>query len=222
MRKEINYTVNRTIDSIQVSDNIFIYKDEIVINNEKILKKQEGFATKEDLENVDTNEPISNNLIEWNLYKFGFMELWRSNLRHENFKILNKYIINNPYSYVKINGIENLELLRYIYRSEHFYNIHNEKQPQAMFFDYTTANVSNEIYDLERSYEILRNRKDIKLFGGIKKIHYCNITEEKDMYLEFIWMPTNEDFIKVDNMKSLFNEEIVLNEILKLPKKGEN
>lgn len=78
----------------------------------------------------------------------------------------------------------------------------------AMYFSYMDGGIDNGHYHLDRALEILKQRNDIKFLNGRNyleleskaiRIPSYNAERYRNEYLQFIWMPSREDYVKMWN-----------------------
>ena len=88
--------------------------------------------------------------------------------------------------------------MRFDYSNHSIFDLNDNKLPRAQHFDYITAKIHDGCYDLKLILEMLEKRNDIQfLKNGITPIPYYNRDSQHQNYLEFIWIPSDEDFEKV-------------------------
>lgn len=97
----------------------------------------------------------------------------------------------------------------------------------GMYFDYING-INNEKYNIEKALHILQSRNDIIIlkdkYAGlvIQSIPYYNATETCSHFIEFIWTPSDEDWINY--WKNIYplgwykRENYVLNTFFGIPK----
>lgn len=196
MKKEILYTIKREIEYLPVINNFYVFKEKITIgNNEPVIK--EGITTNV-VNDIKQEEAIP--ISEYRLYNKEILDFARKNLfsRQETLKKFEEYQVKNPFTYFSNNELKDVKLLHLHYYDYSIRDINNKKLPTAIYFDYIQAGMHNGIYDLKEVLEILKQRNDIKfLKEGIISIPYYNSDDYHSKYLEFIWIPSDEDFDKV-------------------------
>jgi hypothetical protein len=71
--------------------------------------------------------------------------------------------------------------------------------PVALYYDYISARMHNMNYKLDDVLEYLKTRDDIRFPDEAKvlDVPFYNCDENHNKYLEFFWMPTREDYIKM-------------------------
>lgn len=214
---EINYNIKRVIETIELENELVAYKETTFIND-KAQGITEGITNKEDLK-IELNLPIKNSRFQ--LYKSEILEFCRKNLYWNILENLNKFSISNPYTYLSENKNAKYILLDFDTCSHLIYDINRNLIPSAIYFDYCTAHIDNEHYDLEESLKILKTRTDIKfLKEGIQKIPYYNQDEDRTECLEFIWMPSDEDYKKINNVLTALNRyNVIAKDIFRLIEK---
>lgn len=143
---EINYMVKRKIDYIVLNRDLLAFKESVYIN-EELFKQKEGLVTKENLSNLKENNPIVGS--NYSLYFFEILEFSRNILIFGDKQLIEKFSINNPYSYVLENGTNNVLALFIPYSNHNMCDIHNKRQPKAINFDYIMGGLINNNYDLE-------------------------------------------------------------------------
>lgn len=218
MKKQIMYQVNREINWTPVvkEEGIMAYHEKITIG-EKILSEKEGIAYLDEILNKKEDEPIANLRIKVNinnkahdvpaaLYKSSGREAFRKNLigSTEGIEKIREECIEKPYSYIKENGINHVEIILFYFYNHSAYDLQGNAIPKAFYFDYISAHMHNQHYDLTELYEILSQREDIEFILGkrdkhpIKDIPYYNSEEDRNKCMEFIWTPSDEDFKKIE------------------------
>ena len=117
-----------------------------------------------------------------------------------------KFIINNPYSYIKQTQDTNMDsvvLLNVDLKNQTVKAVNGSCVPMAMYFDSFQHNLTDEYYNIKQVGVILQLRKDIhfQYFDKENKnIYRKEITfennEKKDVVsiVPFIWIPTSTDF----------------------------
>lgn len=221
MKKEISYIIKREIEYLPVINDFYVYKEtETIGNNEPIIREGITINVIDDIKQEESI-PFS----EYQLYQKDILEFARQNLfgdqkTYEKFK---ECCIRNPFTYFKENGLKNVELL-FVREYDHsIRDINNKKLPVAIYFDYIEAHMHNGMYNLKEVLEILKKRNDIKfLQNGIVPVPYYNRDEEQSEYLEFIWIPSNEDFDKIADCKDSWDRyNKIKTEIFGLKEKSE-
>jgi len=188
--KQQTYSLVREISSILISDGLYAYEDKI---NGKIADI--GICDEKEFNrDLDYNE--RRNYSKFTLWKKEVREVHRSNLFGRiDFK---PYLISNPYEYLQDNNLEEVELLRFDYASHSIFDLNDKKLPRAQHFDYIEAQIHDGCYNLKLILELLEKRNDIQfLTKGIVPIPYYNQDDQQQNYIEFIWIPSDEDFKKV-------------------------
>ena len=188
--KQQTYSLVREISSISISDGLYAYKDKI--NGELV---DTGICDEKEFNrDLDYNERRTHSKLS--LWKKEVREIHRANLFGRiDFK---PYLISNPCEYLQDNNMEEVELLRFDYANHSIFDLNDNKLPRAQYFNYIEAKIHDGCYDLNFILEILKKRNDIQfLKNGITPIPYYNRDDYQQNYLEFIWIPSNEDFEKV-------------------------
>jgi hypothetical protein len=218
MKKQIMYQVNREINwtPIMKEEGIMAYHEKLMIG-ERVLSEKEGIAYLDEILNKKSDEPITNLRIEVNinnkshyvpaaLYKSSGREAFRKNLigSTEGIEKIREEIIEKPYSYIKEHGNNHVEIILFYFYNHSAYDLQGNAIPKAIYFDYISANIHNQHYNLTELYEKLSQREDIEFILGkrdkhpIKEIPYYNSEEDRDKCMEFIWIPSDEDFKKIE------------------------
>lgn len=214
MDKLIEYKVKREISKIKISHDISAYKEQIYIDD-KLFKTNEGLANNVILDNLDSNISIDSS--KYRLYKAEILEELRNTLLFHDYKSIDKFEIENPYSYISINGLKDSITLYVNYSNYNIYNLNGEQCPKAFRFDYNSGSVNNENYNLEEFLEVIKKREDILLYKDeIQDIPYYNTDEDCYEHIEFNWIPSNEDFNKVSNMDNYRAHKYIIKEIFKI------
>lgn len=218
MKKEITYQVKREIEWLPVNDelNVVAFQERIYMGG-KLTEEKEGLATLDQIEDRKLDTPIErfrkplaingeNPNLPASLYRKKVREVLRRNLMGstEGLNNIQKELISKPYTYVKANGLEDVELLFFNYGNHAVYDTNGKLLPKAIYFDYISGHVDNYYYDLEEFYKALAKRNDIDFVTErrrekeiIKEIPYYNAEPHRNKCIEFVWFPTPEDFEKI-------------------------
>lgn len=220
MKKEFIIQKKRFLDYVDVlsdREDVVVYTDNL-LEDEVLIRSIQGVALKESVERVEKEDSVSN--VAENRYelflvrKSEFRELLRTTLMG---RIPELPVIEDAYNFIlsngKVNEDSDYEVVQYggrfIHRAK---TMSGEFIPQAVHFDYMYSNggLDNERYDLDEILEVLKDRKDIIWLNGkdrlrkgeillpeVSKIPYYNATEESNKQLDFLWVPSDEDFAKV-------------------------
>ena len=188
--KQQTYSLMREISSILISYGLYAYKDKI--NGELV---DMGICDEKEF-NRDLNYNERRTHSKLSLWKKEVREIHRANLFGRiDFK---PYLISNPCEYLQDNNMEEVELLRFDYASHSIFDINDKKLPRAQHFNYIEARIHDGCYDLKVILKILEKRNDIQFITkGIAPIPYYNQDDQQQNCLEFIWIPSDEDFEKV-------------------------
>lgn len=217
MKKEFNINKKVIIDWTLVKDNIYAYSIEI-IENDIVKNKIEGISTIDLLEKYN---PLEKPLCFLNIkdennkdkdlylcYK-SIEEAVRTTMFSDLLDDMDNYIILNPYSYLKENNRDIVDLYIVSYCDYSLRNINNIEYPKCIHFDYIEARVDDSEYDLYEFLKILKTRNDIKFTklprgeeNLIQRIPYYNSTDDKNFFIDFNWSPNKEDYDKVLKFKN--------------------
>lgn len=216
VKKTIEYTVKREIISIDITDELCAYQ-ELSYIGDTLNGKREGITEKDTLNEVIGNTGIKNS--KYALCSSEILSKLKTTLLFRDYSDIDKFIIETPYSYVSENGLKDVSILHISTYDHNIYDLQGKKQPKAIYFDYISANVTNDRYDLKKGLEILRNRDDISLCTDeIQDIPYYNSEVHRDKFLEFIWKPADEDFEKICDIDNSFvRYEYIITKILGIP-----
>lgn len=224
--KSFNYIVERNISWIHIHDDVYVYKDEKLVDG-VVINSKEGLTHILNLNNIKDADPIEN-MNQYLLCKKEVVDIFQQFPWSEALNIISrdkvtkgKYIIeDNLYEYVKNNGTENLVVIKInCYNDGYNYDVHGNKLPRAYHFDYIEARMSNGFYNLDEILKILKGRDDIRFYKeGIQQIEHYNAERGNDKYIHFVWIPNPEDFDKVKDIKDSYKMyNFIKNEIFKLP-----
>ncbi len=86
-----------------------------------------------------------------------------------------------------------------------FWNIDGTLIPTAIQFDYICARMHDGAYDLVKALVILLARDDVTFYNDEKKIQdipYYNRDDDRDQYLQFWWIPSQEQAEAIHAEKS--------------------
>ena len=168
------------------------------------------------LDNLANDESI--NTSQFKLYNKEVLELSRNTLLFQDYKKIDKLMIEKPYSYVMDNGLEDVVNLNFYSYDNNVYKTDDSKCAKAFHLNYISGHIDNKNYDLEKSLEILKSRDDIHLYSNdIEKVPYYNADDADHKCLDFKWSPTDEDFDKIKDLSSFKAYDYIAKEILKLP-----
>ena len=118
----------------------------------------------------------------------------------------NKYQIEKPYSYTKLNKKQNLDdviLLTFYHKKKLVTMIDGTIIPMAIYFDSFAQNITDEYYDIDKVSTILRLRSDIEFLyfdndeRKVTRQEVSFLNKQKKiitMIVPFIWKPTDMDF----------------------------
>lgn len=122
-------------------------------------------------------------------------------------------------------NIKDLSLLMFDLYTENIYEYGCDiPLPKSVHFDYMSGNVDNGHYVLEEVLKILENRNDViinedKYTFKIREIPYYNISGDKDKYIDFNWIPTDEDwkkYVESEYFNKYNRYDYILDEIIGL------
>ena len=220
MDKTFEYTIKRDIQFKQLQDDFYVFKETKNVGKKKPIIIQ-GVTTQEVIDKCNQYEEIK--LAEYALYDKDILEYSRNNLFGNSYEKFQKYLIKNPYDYFTGDDLTEVVFIKVSYYDHNIYDVDGNKYPKAIYFDYIEAGMHNNNYNLQRTLEILKIRDDIELFTKeVKPIPYYNSSDDQDMYLEFAWHPSNEDFNKIRDISDKWEMyKTINNHIFGLPKKDE-
>lgn len=190
----------------QVKNDICIYQVQLSVDNIP-LKNIVRLCYASELEELCNNTIAFYNMKcrELDNYMF-FKEDIKEAVREDSESIFNeKYVLAMEDILDEKVDTHNVVLGKTDLYKDNFYEYgKNIPIPKSVHFDYINGNVHNGCYNLEEVLKILENRKDItinrdKHTFAIRDIPHYNADYTKDLYIEFTWHPTNEDWIKYVN-----------------------
>jgi len=221
MDKNFEYTIKREIQFKQLQDDFYVFKETKTVGEKNPIIIQ-GVTTQEEINKCNQYEDIKH--AEYALYNQDILEYSRNNLFGNSYEKFQEFQIKNPYDYFAEFGLnDEIILIKVSYYDHNIYSIDGIKYPKAIYFDYIQAAMHNGKYNLNKTLEILKTRGDIELLSeDIKPIPYYNSEVGQDMYLEFIWHPSDEDFEKIRDLNDKWGMyEYIIDQIFGLPKKNE-
>lgn len=220
MEKSFEYNIKREIQFKQLQDDFYVFKEVKTIGKKKPVIIQ-GVTTQEAIDKCNQYEDIK--MAEYALYNKDILEYSRNNLFGKSYEKFKEFHIKNPYDYFIGDDLTEVIFIKVSYYDHNIYDVDRNKYPKAIYFDYIEASMHNGKYNLEKSLEILKKRNDIELITEkITSIPYYNSDDERDMCLEFIWHPSDEDFEKIKNISDKWKMyEIIIDDIFGLVKIGE-
>lgn len=210
--KVMPITAEKKIQWIPFNEELVVYKEQLIFNTE-VFTDIEGIALKEDVLNAHHLNHIKEysveegaNKISYHLFTKDCLEFIRKNplSYKDNAPAMYKMLVDNPFTFVEANGIEDLVLLHVDFGNYRVYDINYNLVPQAIYFSYFGQNIDNYYYDLDEFLSVLKNRNDINIFPDrngkeIKDIDWFNSEDHRSKHIEFIWSPTAEDYAKIQN-----------------------
>lgn len=222
--KVIPFTARKKVQWLPISGEIVAFKEDILFNNE-LFSSKEGIALLSDVENAHhLNEiphfkkEIAGRSSEFVLFKSSFLEFVRKNPLNvnKNAELAFDLLIDNPFTYLQSNNVEDVVILCVDFGNYQVYNVNGDLMPQGIYFGYISQHIDNYHYDLEVLLAAIKDRSDIEIIkappsvihgeGFIKRIPSYNSEEGKNLWIEFIWSPSDEDFEKIKvNLEDRYN-----------------
>ena len=89
-------------------------------------------------------------------------------------------------------------LVKFDYSSHMLFDLYEKPYPVGIYFDYIDASMSNGDYDLKLVLESLRERGGVRFIEDeIQNVPYYNNESGCRQFLEFMYVPTREEYIKL-------------------------
>jgi hypothetical protein len=207
VKKELSYSVSRTIETLPVQGDIVAFRDERKVGDTVIFAAQ-GLATLAAIESTSGYDEIVP-LARYSLCHSSVPEMFHQNTwSHVIDDIYAQSLIyDHPYTHIKEHGADKTVILRINAPMDgHNYDLAGEKIPCGYHFDYMNGHVDNAHYDLEKIEEILLARDDIRFYKeGSQQIPYYNAENGRTRHLHFLWIPSDEDFAKLRHIRDRFD-----------------
>jgi hypothetical protein len=233
--REISWGGSRTIEYLVIRDDICAFKSVTEIGG-KFSHGGEGIARLQTIKSVKDDEAISTYQVKVGPAKYlsnihvklcfnQIKEVFRQNSygRPEYYAGQERFMIAEPYTFLTASPdlADTVDLYLPNNSDGYLYNLEGKtKYPRGMVFNYIDGQMHNGHYNLKAALEILKKRTDILWEDDhakpaepeIHPIPYYNADREKDMGLNFVWIPSDEDWVKVlpyyDVMRFEFYEKI--------------
>lgn len=236
--KVIPFTAEKKVKWLPISEEIVAFKEDILFNNE-LFSSKEGLALLSDVENAHhlneiphLKKQINGRNSEFGLFKKSFLEFIRSNPLNvnKNAELGFDMLIDKPFSYLQTHSVEDITILFVDYGDNSVYDVNAKLQPQGIYFGYISQHIDNYHYNLEKLLSAIKERSDIEIMkaphstiygeGFIKKIPSYNSEPDRNLWIEFIWSPSDADFekIKVDLDDRYNRYELIVSKIFGIEK----
>ena len=210
--------------------NLVVYKDENYVDGEQISSSQ-GFASLEHIQSLGKNEqiqqfakdyPVSNGVAS-KVAVLAVKSALREELRKNGMggaKWENLELVDNPFDVIEETGMLDMDNgdkyeVFYISTYSNLVESLDEKRiPQGIKFDYMTS-IDNNGYHLKNLLEAIKERTDIHWKNRSEKaeitsIPSYNVSDGAYMQLEFRWVPSDEDYAKLElNKRHLHCDEVM-------------
>ena len=167
MKTQINYseTTEYNIETISLFNDFLIYKTNKTIQTtyKKKTISFEGIAHKKNISDKKVDFKCL-----FKAYKKEILEIINKNIFNENLYL--EYLIEEPFSFIEKNSLEDIVLLKIDTYEQKIYDPHREI-PTAFMFDNINGNITDRKYDLNKVIEKLSDKQkkyfDVQIF--IKK-----------------------------------------------------
>lgn len=207
MTKSIPFTAERKISWLPITGEMVAFKEDLIYNG-TIISSNQGISTVENIEQANefnsvlpVKKEFSRYKLELSMYKKEIIEFVRNNPFGilKDTKVLFDLEILEPYTFLLENEVSDTELIYLDFGNHNCYKADGSLIPKAIYFDYMSGQTDNQHYDLEKLLEVLKNRSDIHFHEeGIIEIPYYNSEPERNQYIKFNWIPTDEDFARIE------------------------
>ena len=222
LHKQIEYKTEKTFDAIDVGSNYLVVCQKDFYNG-NLKEKKEYFIKKEEFDGISVGKTIK----ESRLYPLKKSEVEAIRTSWCDLSKIN--VIENPFHYIAENGMKDIVIVRFNNCTDRIYTLDGKNVPRAYYCNYSSTQLSNRDYDLDKVVKYLSNREDVELVKSrrgfiIQDIPDYNRDDDDDEYtqfVDFIWKPTQEDFdlLYSSKLKDFFSVDCaIMSLILKLDK----
>lgn len=195
--KKFKYTTEKTLDYIQINNEVVVYKETTFIDNKEV-GVTEGVTTINEIDNYNPHVGITQTS-DYQLIDNEIVALHKkcpTGLIADNYlEQLERLTIKNPFTLISNykNYRDKYDFYDYNYRSDTLTKLNGEIIPNAVYLDYMKG-LHNGNFDLEKVLEYLKTRDDIRLLEDkILDIpsYNANFEDGKTEHLKIVWMPIN-------------------------------
>lgn len=204
----INYQVERELSYIQIRENLYAYRLVETIAN-KVVLDVEGFTRDIAISGNDKIENVRG-------IAFAKKEILEINKQYPGgFYVYEKkedIVIDKPYTFLSENETyEDEYMLICIYSySGDLKNVDTgEYYPKGIHIEYIqTPYITSYYYDLPKVLEYLKTKSNVKLLEDkVLNVPMYNRSKECKEYLEFVYIPTFEEYNELVKMDSFLRNK---------------
>ena len=214
--KNINIKIERTIDVEKIENtDFYFYKDTRVIDDN--ISYMFGATIKDNINKVNGLDKISNEIPASRMYAGKAYIVMISNDNLSNVVNGKKHITDKDVvEMVKYPLPDNYKLILWNPSAFEIADLNYNFIPLPITFDYFYINNGN--YDLSILLNLLN--KDDKVLNRdnleVKTIPYYNQTEDETQYIPFKYLPSQDDYDKMIDLKPRYKCRYILDNIMNI------
>lgn len=213
-----------TVDLLEIEDNLFAFRRRLSATTDKPVLLatgvwptevvQSGFVDQKNATKLAKNKPFKE--LEFSVLTSKELE----SLRHAYITdALENVDLSNRCPMEMFQGNSQLtadNVVRFDWSAHMLFDRHGQVLPTGQVFDYIHSGIDETDYDLDVLAQVLLDRPDVEVFSGkeinvsatkrklaktveqaIFQIPYYNTSEGHTRSVQFLWKPSQEDFIRV-------------------------
>lgn len=229
MEKTFDIQTKRVVSYLQAVkgySEYVVFKDEALLGKE-CVKSTQGITSLKKIENLTKMGSLDTLSTDRRFAVIGKREELRKKLKETHLNDATKGDVifwDTPYDVIKKHGMIDPDVPSYVefyWMGEiDIFTVKGESVPRQISFDYMygAEQMTNQRFDLEKVLDVLKTRTDLKWNNRqgkaeITSIPYYNAEEYCNRQLDFKWIPSDEDFARLNHVENKKLRQTILTDI---------